>query len=222
MYIVYTRSCTPVPDPRLRPSRTITRTESVYERLSKDFRACIEISLTHATDMTLAADCTPKNSEKKYNSLQYICVKLWTIYYQLYYFYTQETRGASVHVTHTLVFFSNKRSPAIIDHDIHKLLGICCVLTDGDIIIQMNTSTHINMLYIDKTYIYKLRNSLYWVRFGLGWKFEDYDSYHGYMKKKKKKKISTHHSISRNFMKLILLQLFRCKVELKSNVHSKA
>ena len=35
----------------------------------------------------------------------------------------EETRGASVHVRHMLVFFLNKRSsPAIIDHGIHKLL----------------------------------------------------------------------------------------------------
>ena len=41
--------------------------------------------------------------------------------------------------TYVSVFFLKKRSsPAIIDHDIHSF---CCILTDGDIIIQMNFST---------------------------------------------------------------------------------
>ena len=51
-------------------------------------------------------------------------MKLWTIYLSIILFvysskHTQETRGASGHVIHTLVFLFKQK---IIGHDIHKLL----------------------------------------------------------------------------------------------------
>ena len=62
--------------------------------------------------------------------------------------HTQETRGASVHVTHvTLVFFSNKQKIIARDHRSRHpqtlTISICCILIDGDahIITQMNFST---------------------------------------------------------------------------------
>ena len=82
-------------------------------------------------------------------SLQYIHIKLRTIYLSFILFlhslkHTQEARGASGHVIHTLVFFF-KQKIIVRDHRSRhpQTLSICCILIDGDII-QMNFSTIYN------------------------------------------------------------------------------
>ena len=76
----------------------------------------------------------------KNTSLQYICIKLRTIYLSVILFlhslkHTRETRGASGCVIHTLVFFFKTKSR----HP--QTLSMWCILIDGDII-QMNVGDY--------------------------------------------------------------------------------
>ena len=107
----------------------------------------------------------------KYNSLQHICIKLWTIYLSIILFlfslkHTQEARRASGHVLHMLVFFFKQKIIAC-DYRSRRsqTFSICCILIDGDNIIQMNFST-LTFLFFHKilqiqTTLWNLKHSLF-------------------------------------------------------------
>ena len=72
----------------------------------------------------------------KYNSLQYICVKLWTIYYQLFYFYIRwsalKKDTWSVRPCYTYASLLFKQKIIARDHRSRHSQTLCCIWIDGD------------------------------------------------------------------------------------------